>query len=107
MAGQSSWPLDILQRCGKDGLVQSHYPIPPFELAEEQEGHWGQKRGRQECGAPKDCQKVPLGSEEDCPKVASGPGRSHQRAAPGSGLGPELSTTQKPPAPPCEELTPR
>ena len=107
MAGQSSWLLDSLQKSGKHGPVQLHYPIPPFELAAEQEGHWEQKRGRQECGTPKDCQKVLLGSEEDYLKVASGPGRSHQRVASGSGLGPELSTTQKPPAPPCEELTPR
>ena len=107
MVGQSSWPLDSLQRSGKHGLVQSHYPIPPFELAEKQDGHWGQKRGRQEDESPKDYQTVPLGSEEYCLKVASGPGRSLQKVAPGSGLGPGLSTTQKPPAPPCEELTPR
>ena len=58
MAGQSSWPLDILQRCGKDGLVQSHYPTHPFELAEEPEGHWEQGHWRQGHWTQEDYQKV-------------------------------------------------
>ena len=82
MAGQSSWPRDSLQRSGKHGLVQSHYPIPPFELAEEQEGHWEQKRGRQGQRTQEDRKKVTPGPGEDRRKVTSGPGKDRQEGGP-------------------------